>query len=59
LAKIASRWGKRRIGIAAGEVDGLPILFETLVLPSGEIGHHATYEQALEGHDQIVKNLAL
>ncbi|WP_310412548.1 hypothetical protein [Chamaesiphon sp. OTE_8_metabat_110] len=41
------------VGIAKGEVDGLPILFETLVSPSGEVRRYATYEQALEGHAQI------
>jgi hypothetical protein len=43
-------------GIAAGEVDGLPILFETLVSPSGEVQRYATYQQALEGHARIVED---
>ncbi len=46
------------IGIAAGEVDGLPMLFETLVSPSGEVRRYATYQQALEGHERIVRDLA-
>jgi hypothetical protein len=46
------------IGIAAGEVDGLPILFETQVSPSGEIRRYATYQQALDGHAQIVDRFA-
>jgi hypothetical protein len=45
-------------GIAAGEVDGLPILFETLVSPSGQVRRYTTSQQALEGHEQIVKDLA-
>ncbi|AFY93102.1 hypothetical protein [Chamaesiphon minutus] len=44
------------IGIAMGEVDGLPILFETLVSPSGEVQRHATYQQALQGHARIVED---
>ena len=46
------------IGIAKGEVDGLPILFETLVSPSGQVRRYTTSQQALEGHEQIVKDLA-
>jgi hypothetical protein len=46
------------IGIAAGEVDGLPILFETLVSPSGKVRRYATYRQALEGHTQIVEDVS-
>ena len=45
-------------GIAAGEVDGLPILFETLVSPSGLVRRYATYQQALEGHTQIVEDMS-
>jgi hypothetical protein len=45
-------------GIAAGEVDGLPILFETLVSPSGQVRRYTTYQQALEGHTQIVEDVS-
>jgi hypothetical protein len=46
------------LGVSAGEMDGLPILFETLVSPPDTICRYATYEQALARHSQIVDRLA-
>jgi hypothetical protein len=46
------------IGVAMGESDGLPILFETMVSPSEIVRRYATYRAALDGHAQIVERLA-
>lgn len=46
------------IGISAGEMGGLPILFETLRSSCGVVRRYATYSQAIDGHAQIVERLA-
>ena len=46
------------IGISAGEIEGLPILFETLRSSRGVIRRYTTYQQALDGHAEIASGLA-
>ena len=47
------------IGIAPGEADGVPALFETMVFPSNSVRRYTTYQQALAGHAQIVRALSI
>jgi hypothetical protein len=47
------------LGIASGEVDGVPILFETMVLPSNSVRRYTTHQQALAGHAQTVRDLSI
>lgn len=44
------------IGIDSSEVDGVPVLFETMVFPSNSVQRYTTYQQALAGHSQIVSD---
>jgi hypothetical protein len=46
------------LGVAPGDVDGVPILFETIVLTSNLVRRHTTYQQALAGHAQTVRDLS-
>lgn len=47
------------LGVASGEVDGIPVLFETMVLPSNLVRRYTTHQQALAGHSQIVCDLSI
>ena len=47
------------IGIAPGEADGVPALFETMVFPSNSVRRYTTYQQALAGHAQTVRDLSI
>ena len=47
------------IGISPSEVDGVPALFETMVFPSNSVRRYTTYQQALAGHAQTVRDLSI
>ena len=47
------------IGISPSEVEGVPALFETMVFPSNSVRRYTTYQQALAGHAQTVRDLYL
>jgi hypothetical protein len=47
------------IGIASGEVKGVPLLFETMVFPSNSVRRYTTYQQAIAGHSQILHDLSI
>jgi hypothetical protein len=47
------------IGIASGKVKGMPLLFETMVFPSNLVKRYTTYQQAMEGHSQILHDLSI
>ena len=47
------------IGITPNEVDGVLVLFETMVFPSNSIRRYTTYQQVLARHSQIVHDLSV
>ncbi len=47
------------LGIASAEVDGVPVLFETMVFPANLVRRYTTHQQALAGHAQTVRDLSM
>ena len=47
------------LGVASDDIDGVPVLFETMVLPSNLVRRYTTHQQALAGHAQTVCDLSI
>lgn len=45
------------LGIASNDMDEVPVLFETMIFPSNLVRRYTTYQQALAGHAQTVRDL--
>ena len=46
------------LGVASYDIDGVPVLFETMVLLSNSVRRYTTYQQAVAGHAQTIHDLS-